>query len=49
MQGAYGGLVVILHYGVAHAGPPDSFAILTETGVPILTETSDELLTEDAP
>ena len=49
MQGAYGGLVVIIHYATAHAGPPDSFAILTEIGDPILTETSDEILTEDAP
>lgn len=49
MQGAYGGLVIIIHYGTAHAGPPDSFAILTESDVPILTETSDEILTEAAP
>jgi len=49
MQGAYGGLVVIIVYATAQAGPQDSFAILTETGVPILTETSQEILTEDAP
>ena len=49
MQGAYGGLVIIMHYATAHAGPHDSFAILTEDSLPILTETSDEILTEDAP
>lgn len=46
MQGAYGGLVVIMIYGTAQAGPLDSDAILTENSLPILTETSDELLTE---
>ena len=48
MQGAYGGLVIIIHYGTAHAGPHESFAIFTESGVPLLTETSEELLTEEA-
>ncbi len=46
MQGAYGGLVVIMIYGSLQAGPQDSDAIFTESDLPILTETSDELLTE---
>lgn len=46
MQGAYGGLVVIINYATAQAGPLDSDAILTESSLPILTENSDEILTE---
>lgn len=48
MQGAYGGLVVIMIYSHGGSINPDNNAILTETGsgVPILTETSDELITE---
>ena len=48
MQGAYGGLVVIINYATGEAGSLDSFAILTESSLPILTETSDEILTEQA-
>ena len=46
MQGAYGGLVIIINYATAQAAPLDGDAILTESGLPILTETSDELYTE---
>ena len=48
MQGAYGGLVVIINYATGIPGAMDDFAILTESSLPILTETSDELLTEQA-
>lgn len=46
MQGAYGGLVVIINYATGLPAKQDSTAILTEDDLPILTETSDELLTE---
>lgn len=45
MQGAYGGLVVIMIYGTFESGPEDEEAILTESDLPILTETSDEIYT----
>lgn len=48
MQGAYGGLVVILIYATAEGGAQDGFAILTESSLPILTESSEEILTEQA-
>jgi len=48
MQGAYGGLVVIMIYATGKSGSLDDFSILTESSLPILTETSDELLTEQA-
>ena len=46
MQGAYGGLVVILIYGTFESGSEDSEAILIESNLPILTEVSDEIYTE---
>jgi hypothetical protein len=46
MQGVYGGLVVVMIYGSFEAAPLDSNVILTESSLPILTETPDELLTE---
>lgn len=48
MQGAYGGLVVIINYAIGGLAPEDEFDILTENGLPILTESSQELLTEAA-
>ena len=45
MQGAYGGLVVIMIYGTYESGPEDNEAILTEDDLPILTEASDEIYT----
>ena len=48
MQGAYGGLVVIINYAAGQSGTDDNFAILTESSLPILTESSDEILTEQA-
>ena len=46
MSGVYGGLVVIMIYATAEPAIQDSFAILTESSLPILTEYSDEILTE---
>jgi hypothetical protein len=46
MQGAYGGLVIIINYGTGEGGAQDQNAILTEDSLPILTETSEEILTE---
>lgn len=45
MQGAYGGLVVIMIYGTFDSGPTVENELLTESDLPILTETSDEILT----
>lgn len=46
MQGAYGGLICILMYGAAEAAVEEEYAILTEDSLFILTELSQEILTE---
>lgn len=46
MSGLYGGLVVIMIYATAEPAKQDSVAIFTESDLPILTENSDEILTE---
>lgn len=45
MQGAYGGLVVIMIYGTFDSPPIVEIQILTESDLPLLTETSEEILT----
>lgn len=45
MQGAYGGLICILAYGVG-TGAEEQFGILTEDSIFIETENSDILLVE---
>jgi len=45
MQGAYGGLVVILMYGLGSGGPDiEEFNLLTQDGMIITTQLSQELL-----
>lgn len=46
MPGVYGGLVVIMIYGIGKSIEPGSEVILTESDLPILTEASEELITE---
>lgn len=44
MQGAYGGLVCILIYGIGQGGIEEEFALLTQNDLFILTDTSEEIL-----
>lgn len=44
MQGAYGGLVVIINYSSGVQADIEDFALLTENNIFILTELSDEIL-----
>jgi hypothetical protein len=46
MQGAYGGLVVIMIYGTYETIPTTGIDILTESGNPILTEAAENITTE---
>lgn len=44
MQGAYGGLIVIIMYAVNATDIDEEFALLTEDNRFILTETSQNIL-----
>lgn len=46
MQGAYGGLIVILLYGIAGSGP-EEFYLITQNNLDILTQTSNRILVEE--
>jgi hypothetical protein len=46
MQGAYGGLVVIMIYGTYETLPTNGTEILTESSDPITTESSVDITTE---
>jgi hypothetical protein len=44
MQGAYGGLIVIIMYAGAEAAQEQEFALITQDNLFILTQNSDEIL-----
>lgn len=44
MQGAYGGLIVIIMYAGAQAAVEEEFALITQDNLFILTQNSDEIL-----
>ena len=44
MQGAYGGLIVIIMYAGAQAAAEEEFALITQNNLFILTQNSDEIL-----
>ena len=43
MQGAYGGLIIIIGYG-AGAGIPEDFFLITHTNLDIMTQLSQKIL-----
>lgn len=45
MQGAYGGLIMIILYG-GGSQPPEEFYLITQNNIDILTETSNRILVE---
>lgn len=47
MQGAYGGLVVIIAYAAAEAAKEEEFALITQDNIFILTQLSQEILTQE--
>lgn len=46
MQGAYGGLVVIINYASIQQADEQEYTLLTEANVLILTESSQNILVE---
>jgi len=44
MQGAYGGLIVIIMYAAGEAAQEQEFALITQNNLFILTQNSDEIL-----
>lgn len=45
MQGAYGGLIVIIMYAGAQAAVEEEFALITDNNIFILTDLSEEIET----
>ena len=43
MQGAYGGLIVIIMYAGAQAAIEEEFALITQNNLFILTQSSQEI------
>jgi hypothetical protein len=46
MQGIYGGLIIIINYASGIESQEEDFALLTESSLDILTETSNRILVE---
>lgn len=44
MQGAYGGLIVIIMYAAAEAAIEEEFALITQNNLFILTQASEDIL-----
>lgn len=46
MQGAYGGLIMIIVYGGGGI-PPEEFFLITQDNLDILTQTSNRILVQE--
>lgn len=46
MQGAYGGLIMIIMYGIGGLGP-EEFFLITQDNMDILTQTSNRILVQE--
>lgn len=46
MQGAYGGLFIIILYG-GGSQPPEEFYLITQNNIDILTETSQRIFVQE--
>jgi hypothetical protein len=46
MQGAYGGLIMIIVYGGGGI-PPEEFFLITQSNLDILTQTSNRILVQE--
>jgi hypothetical protein len=47
MQGAYGGLIIIIMYAVNERPSDDSFALMTQNNLLILTQTFQEIQVQE--
>jgi len=47
MQGAYGGLIIVILYGGGSAFPPSEFYLITQDNLDIMTQTSDRILVQE--
>lgn len=46
MQGAYGGLIMVIFYG-GGGYPPEEFFLITQSNLDILTQTSNRILVQE--
>ena len=47
MQGAYGGLIIIILYGGGISSPFEEFYLITQNNLDIMTQTSDRILVQE--
>lgn len=47
MQGAYGGLIIVILYAGGVASPPEEFYLITQSNMDILTQDSDRILVQE--
>lgn len=47
MQGAYGGLIVIIMYAGNSSSPPTGTFLITQNNLDILTQSSNQILVEE--
>lgn len=47
MQGAYGGLIIILMYGAGEGAVEQEFELLTQNNLDIFTQTSQGILVQE--
>ncbi len=47
MQGAYGGLIVVIAYATGEVAKEEEFALITQDNIFILTQLSQEILTQE--
>ncbi len=47
MQGAYGGLIIVILYGGGISAPVEEFYLITQSNMDILTQDSDRILVQE--
>lgn len=47
MQGAYGGLIIVILYGGGSIAPMEEFYLITQDNIDILTQSSSRILVQE--
>jgi hypothetical protein len=47
MQGAYGGLIIVILYGSHSTAPEEEFFLITQDNLDIMTQTSERILVQE--
>lgn len=47
MQGAYGGLIIVILYGGGISAPTEEFFLITQDNLDIMTQTSQRILVQE--